>query len=182
MRIHKLVVIESFRRLGLPGACGLALLALAFGYAVFVLWPAVGARDAAAERASRAEARLARIQVGSEPIPELPAQQLTKFHQSLPEQLEATASIDLIFAAAAAEGLSLARGEYALEYDPETRLARYQILLPVRGTYMQLRRFLGAAMVAVPSLSLEDIDFQRKQVSETELEGRVRLVLFLSRD
>lgn len=181
MRVHRLVVLETLRRLGLPGVIGAGLLVLAVGYALLVLLPALDARDGARERAQRAEARLARIQAGGEPAPQAPVHQLASFHESLPAQHDATVAIDRIYAAAAAEGLSLARGEYALEIDSETRLVRYQILLPVRGTYMQLRRFIGAALEAVPALSLEDIDFQRKQISETELDARVRLVLHLSR-
>lgn len=181
MRVTRLTAIEFLRRLGWPGACGAALLVLAAGYGLLVLLPVIEARGAAFERASRAEARLARIHDGGEPVPEAPGQQLASFHESLPAQEEATDAINRIYAAAAAEGVTLARGEYALEIDPETRLARYQMLLPVRGGYLQLRRFLNGALVAVPALSLEDIDFQRKQISDGELEGRVRMALYLSR-
>ena len=65
--------------------------------------------------------------------------------------------------------------------EPDTALARYQILLPVRATYPQLRRFLASAMGELPALGLEDLDLQRKQVADTELEGRIRMTLYLSR-
>lgn len=181
MRLHRLTLTEFVHRLGWPGAGGLALIALAAGYALFGLLSGVEARDRAEERALRAQARLARVQSGAEPVPEPPGRQLASFHQALPAQFDATASIDRIYEAAAAEGLSLARGEYALQIDPETRLARYQILLPVRGSYPQLRRFLGSALAAVPALALDDVEFQRKDIAETQLEARVRMTLYLAR-
>ncbi len=181
MRVHKLTIIEALHRLGLPGALGAILLVVAAVYGVFGLLPANEARSAAEARAARAEERLARLQRGDEPMPQTPASQLASFHQALPAQEEATAAMDRIYAAAATEGLTLARGEYQLLVEPETRLARYQILLPVRGSYLQLRRFLGAALAAVPALALDDVEFQRKEISQTTLEGRVRMTLHLSR-
>ena len=181
MSIDRLTLIESVQRLGLPGAVGAALVVLAAGYALFGLVPGLEERDLAAERAQRAEARLARVQSGAEALPEPPGRQLANFHQALPAQLEATAAIDRIYAAALAEGLTLARGEYALQIDPETQHARYQILLPVRGSSPQMRRFLGAALAAVPAVALEDVEFQRKEISEPELEARVRMTLYLAR-
>jgi hypothetical protein len=181
MRVHRLILLEAVRRLGLPGAIGAALIAVAVGYAVVAVLPARDEAARLAVQAERAEARVARIRSGAEAPPEPAAQRLDAFHRSLPEQALATEAIDRIFAAAEAERLSLSRGEYALVIDPEPGLARYQILLPVRGTYPQLRRFLGAALDAVPALGLEDIDFQRKQIGETELEGRIRMTLYLSR-
>lgn len=181
MRANKLVLLEFIRRLGWPGACGAALLAVTAAYALFGLRPAIDERDRVAGHAARAEARLARLQSGSEPLPGASGRLLANFHQALPPQFDATDSIDRIYAAAVAEGLSLSRGEYALQIDPETRLARYQILLPVRGTYLQLRRFLGASLAAVPALALDEVEFERKEIAEKELEARVRMTLYLTR-
>lgn len=181
MRIDRLILTEFIRRLGRPGAAGAVLLALAAGYGLFGVLPGVEARDAAEARALNAEARLARIRSGAEAVAEAPARQMESFHQALPAQPDATAAIDRIYAAAAREGLSLARGEYALQVDPDTRLVRYQLLLPLHGSYPQLRRFLGSALAEVPTLALEEVEFQRKEVTESQLEARVRMTLYLGR-
>ena len=181
MRVDRLILHEALRRLGLPGALGAALIAFAAGYALVAVLPARDEAARVAVQAERAQARLARIRSGAEAPPEPAGERLAAFHRSLPAQALATEAIDRIFAAAEGEQLSLARGEYALVIDPEPGLARYQILLPVRGTYPQLRRFLGAALDAVPALGLEDVDFQRKQIGDTELEARIRMTLYLSR-
>jgi hypothetical protein len=87
---------------------------------------------------------LARVEEGSVAAPVVPQRQLDDFRSKLPAQPQATVAIDKIYALAAKERITLARGEYALGIDPKTHLARYQILLPVRGSYPQLRRFLHA--------------------------------------
>ena len=87
----------------------------------------------------------------------------------------ATVAIDRIYALAAQERITLARGEYSLGVDPKTHLARYQILLPVRGSYPQLRRFLHALLGQLPAVVVEDVEFQRKKIADTDLTGRIRL-------
>lgn len=181
MRIPRLTAVEALRRAGLPGLAGALLLAFAAAWSALVVLPGLDARERAAERAQRAEARLAAIRRGELAVARAPEQQLHDFHAALPEQPAATTDIDRLYAAATAEELSLARGEYALVVEDGPALARYQILLPVRGAYPQLRRFLVHALATVPALGLEELELQRKQVSDTELEGRIRMTLYLSR-
>ncbi|MCQ4347439.1 type II secretion system protein M [Pseudomonas stutzeri] len=176
-----LILRERCRRLGRPGALGAALLLFALAWGLFGLWPASRELDALQTRAATAREHAARVAAGVEAPPMQPGQQLASLQQSLPAQQEATAAIERIYAIAAREGIALARGDYALALDPQTRLARYRILLPLRGSYPQLRRFLAAIRSQLPALVLEDIDLQRKRISETELEGRIRMVLYLTR-
>ena len=63
----------------------------------------------------------------------------------------------------------------------DPHLARYQILLPVRGSYPQLRRFLHALLGQLPAVVVEDVEFQRKKIADTDLTGRIRMTLYLSR-
>ncbi|TBW07578.1 pilus assembly protein PilO [Azotobacter chroococcum subsp. isscasi] len=181
MAVHRLILRERLRRLGWPGAGGAALLALAAAHGLFVLWPAWQAREALAAQIVAARERQARIERGIELPAQGPGQQLADFHRQLPAQPAASSAIDRIYAAARAHNLSLARGEYSLGIDPKTRLARYRILLPVRAGYPQLRRFLHSLLSEVPALVLEDVEFKRKAIHETELEARIRMTLYLSR-
>ncbi|GAB3473742.1 GspMb/PilO family protein [Azotobacter salinestris] len=181
MGVHRLILRERLRRLGWPGAVGAALLVLATAHGLLGLWPAWQEREALAGRIVEARERQVRIERGVELPPQGPGQQLADFHRQLPAQPAATATIDRIYAAARAENLSLARGEYSLGIDPKTRLARYRILLPVRAGYPQLRRFLHSLLAEVPALVLEDVEFKRKEIHQTELDGRIRMTLYLSR-
>lgn len=51
----------------------------------------------------------------------------------------------------------------------------------MRAGYPQLRRFLHSLLSEVPALVLEDVEFKRKAIHETELEARIRMTLYLSR-
>ncbi|MNP74785.1 hypothetical protein D3C76_1717180 [compost metagenome] len=51
----------------------------------------------------------------------------------------------------------------------------------MRGSYPQLRRFMHALVNELPAVVLEDVDLQRKRIADTELTGRIRMTLYLSR-
>lgn len=181
MRVPSLIVREQLQQLGWPGALGVLLLMLAATWATLVWLPQQQALQALEQQVQRGQAYAARIEQGSELPPEVPGRQLADFHRTLPAQLDATATIKRIYATAQREQITLARGEYALGVDPKTRLGRYQILLPVSGSYPQLRRFLDSVLTEVPALVLEDVELQRKTIGETQLQGRLRMTLYLSR-
>lgn len=181
MRIHKLTLHEAVRRLGLPGLGGAALLAAAAGWAVLVVMPGIESRERAEHQVLRAQEQATAVLRGEVHVARPPARQLDDFYAGLPTQPAATSAIDSLYAAADAEKISLARGEYSLAVEQGTHMARYQILLPVRGSYAQLRRFIDTAIAKVPGLSVEDLDVERKAVSDIELEGRIRMTLYLSR-
>ena len=181
MRVHKLILAEAIERLGLVGLVGLILLLAAVAYGMIGVRGAQGQLESTRSRADTAEARLQRIRSGAEKAPESPGQQLASFYGRLPSQGEATKSIDKIYDAAAKENISLDRGEYALVAEPSGRLARYQITLPVRGSYPTIRRFITGVQESVPNLSLDEISFQREAIGETELQVRIRMTLYLTR-
>ncbi|MCY1259639.1 hypothetical protein D9M68_301070 [compost metagenome] len=181
MRIPRLILLEQLQRLGWPGLAGIGVGVLALGYAAFGLLPAWQALQAAEQRSREAGEYLQQVESGSVEAPVVPGKQLDEFRSRLPTQLDATTAIDRIYALAGQERITLARGEYSLGIDPKTRLARYQILLPVRGSYPQLRRFMHALVNELPAVVLEDVDLQRKRIADTELTGRIRMTLYLSR-
>ncbi|NBA96733.1 GspMb/PilO family protein [Pseudomonas sp. R5(2019)] len=181
MRIPRLIIHERLRQLGWPGIAGGALLLVTLGQGAAVLLPGERFLTDVEQQLANAEAYQARIAQGSEAAPLVPQRQLEDFRSSLPAQPQATDAIDRIYALAALERITLSRGEYSLGSDPKTRLARYSIVLPIRGNYPQVRRFLHALLTQLPALVLEDIDLQRKRISDTELTGRIRMTLYLSR-
>jgi len=181
MPIPRLIVHEHLQNLGWPGLAGAALMVLVMAWAAVGLLPGWQALENVRQRSLEADDYLVRIEQGSAIAPVVPQRQLDEFHRQLPAQPEATVAIDRIYALAAEQQITLSRGEYALGVDPKTHLARYQILLPVRGSYPQLRRFLHELLGQLPALVLEDVDFQRKKIADSELTGRIRMTLYLSR-
>lgn len=181
MALSRLIVHEHVRGVGLPGLAGAALLLLVGAYAAVTLVPGCQALADLREQTREAQAYVARVEQGTEAAPVVPQQQLDDFHRKLPAQPEATVAIDKVYALAAQEHITLDRGDYALGIDPKTHLARYQILLPVRGSYPQLRRFLHALLGQLPAVVVEDLELERKRIAETDLSGRIRMTLYLSR-
>ena len=182
MRVPSLILHECLARLGRVGCAAVAVgtLALLVGVTwVLPQWQAV--REL---RASEADAavQVQRVKRGELKVALQPEQQaLDSLRQQLPGQPQASELIERLYHLASAERISLARGEYALGVDPKTQLARYQIVLPVRGSYPQIRGFLQALLGQVPTLVLEDLELQRKRIGERELNGRLRMTLYLSR-
>jgi hypothetical protein len=84
-------------------------------------------------------------------------------------------------AGAAECGLRLDEGAYRVTRESAAQLARYQILLPVRGDYAQLRRYLAGLNASLPGLALERVQFERPKVGDAALEARLALVLFMER-
>ncbi|KPG89084.1 pilus assembly protein PilO [Pseudomonas sp. RIT-PI-q] len=181
MQIPRLIVHEYLQGLGIPGLAGLAMLTLALVYGLGGLMPDWHSLQTLSQQTREAGEYLAKVEDGTVAAPVVPQRQLDDFRSKLPSQPQATVAIDKIYALAAQEHITLARGEYSLGIDPKTHLARYQILLPVRGSYPQLRRFLHALLGQLPAVGGGGVEFQRKKIADTDPTGRIRMTLYLSR-
>lgn len=182
MRLNRLVFAEVLRSLGIPGVLGLALAVLALVLGVSTLLPARAKLDR--ERQELVELRAAKGSFGAASAAKAatPQDQLNQFYALFPGQSTAAATLDKVYAAAAANSIALPRGEYALTQEPKTQLAQYRMVLPVRGSYEQIRGFLAAALQAVPTLSLDDIEFRREKIGEAQLEAKIHMTLYLAHE
>ena len=161
-------------RLGWPGGLGLLLLALA--------WPLLhwGA-DATRQQAHDLRERLAQQRLSAPPRdPQADAtERLAQLQGELATPAAALQTIELLHRAAALHGLTLASGEYRLAGSARTVAQRYQITLPVLGTYPQLRAWLADALNAQPALALEELSLSRPAAADARVQARVRWTLYL---
>lgn len=171
---------RSLALLAWPGILGLALLLLAVGLYITQVQPKNLRLDELKKNSASLKSRIE--QVAKSGIPETSDQEeLNKFYgffvgPSLSEWL------NKLYAAAAAQQLVLEQGEYRITPSKNGKLARYQITLPVKGSYVQIRQFVAQALTDVPIAALEEISFKREAISSTEVETRIKLTLFLSLD
>jgi Tfp pilus assembly protein PilO len=179
VRVPRLTLHEFVMRLGWPGVGGGLLLLASVVYTLAGVLPASEDVVLAQKRVTQAEGALAQIRSGKHAVPQTAQERSESFYAALPSQADVTQWIERIYAAAEAEKLSLAQGEYAQADIASTRMARYRIVLPLHGNYGQIRRFIAAAVAAVPALALEDLSMQRQNVGEAEVEARVQLSLYL---
>jgi Tfp pilus assembly protein PilO len=113
--------------------------------------------------------------------PVQPKLQLADFYGRLPDVKQAPEIASQLHVYATNAGLTLERGEYRPQQDASGKFIRYQIVLPVNGSYPQVRRFLGEAMRDVPGLALDGITFRREAPGSSQLQAELRFTAFLRR-
>lgn len=180
MRVNRLLVAEALRALGPAGVLGIGLAIFALVFALSALWSASTRLKEARLDALSAQTRAGNPQQ-AKPIDNSPTAQLTTFYKAFPPRPDAPDWLEKLYAVAAQEGLQIHHGEYSVAPDSKTDLAKYRILLPLKGTYAQIRGFLGGALQEVPYLALDDVDLKRPTVGDERVEARVRLSLYLVR-
>jgi Tfp pilus assembly protein PilO len=169
---------EEVERLGWPAVVGAGLAALA---AALYFSAVVPLADEGARLRGEAEDLQRRYRTGDALARDKPgsAEQLATFYAFFPAPRSSPEWLGKIHAAAQAKGLQLNVGEYKLERRPDSKIARYQITLPVQGTYAQVRSFVGEVLKAVPAAALDDITLRRESVDSPKVEARIRLTLYL---
>ncbi|OFZ71061.1 MAG: hypothetical protein A2Z01_00035 [Betaproteobacteria bacterium RBG_16_58_11] len=162
--------------LGWPGVLGVALLVGAAGVYLTV----VQDRTARLAELKRESASLkSRIEHAAKSgIPETGSvEELNKFYGFF-SGAPLTEWLNKLYAAAGAQKLVLEQGEYRLNPDKTGKLVRYQVTLPVKGSYLQIRQFVDQALIDVPVAALDDINFKREAIGATQLEARIKFTLY----
>lgn len=77
-------------------------------------------------------------------------------------------------------GVEINSSEYRLVLEKDSRLARYEMILPVKGQYAQIRAFMADALQAVPAMAIAGIAIRRENVASTQLEVRLEINLYLN--
>ncbi|MFY9316405.1 MAG: GspMb/PilO family protein [Burkholderiales bacterium] len=85
-----------------------------------------------------------------------------------------------LYGSARGAGLDLRAADYRL-VDTEGRIARYEVVLPLQGTYAQVRAFLADALEENPVLSLDQLNLRRKRANDSVLEAEAVLTVHLLR-
>lgn len=159
------------RHIGLFGVLGLGILLACAAFYGAALRAAErqlsGMRDASRSAASthlRPVALDARVE------------DLRRFHALFPPAENLPDEIEQLFALARASNLRLFQGEYRIERRPSGLIA-YRVVLPVRGSYAQIRAFAGHVLKGMPIASLDALRFERKKSAETQLDAQLRLTI-----
>ncbi len=79
------------------------------------------------------------------------------------------------------QNVELSSSEYRLVNENDVRLARYEMILPVRGSYAQVRAFIADALETVPALAISTIAIKREAVTSEKLEVRLEINLYLNK-
>lgn len=178
LQAHPRHLLDQF---GKPGIVAIGLLAACLGFYTSVLLPLDEEIDDLTSRVKRTSAQVAKVSgsgaVGAATVRE----QMGEFYRMFPPQAQLTEVLAKIFDAAAAEGISLQKGEYRTGEETEGYLRRYQITLPVKADYPRIRRFLGAVAKQVPTAAIEHVQFERQKIADPQVEATIKLAVYLER-
>lgn len=162
------------RRLGLTGMVGIGLLLFALaGYLAAVL---PQQKQAQSMELQLKQAR--KVPVAVAPVEDA-ATRSDQFYASFPAVDSLPLWLETLHKMADEQGLQLIQGEYKLSADQDGRMMRYQILLPVKGSYPHVRHFIENATKFIPNLGVSEINLKRDTVAENQVEARLSFILFL---
>jgi hypothetical protein len=155
------------------GASGMAALAL-FGavalFMAFVLQPLK-------EKSGAVETRAAII--GGEPAhSSSAAEKLAAVYDYLRKPEATTDWLAKLYAIGKATGVELQSASYKTQAS-SGRLERYEIVLPLTGSYTQMRDFLKRALAEIPVLSLDQISLKRDNRREGTVQAELHLTLHM---
>lgn len=159
-------------RLGLAGVVGIALLASCAGYYAAQVHPL--RQHLAALRATDAPPRQA-----AAPSALDTGDRLRTFAAGFPDESEVAPTLATIYRLADREGLRFAQGEYRFVRADALGLVQYQIILPVTGTYPQLRALISAVLENVAWAAVTQVQVRRERVARGDVEARIGLTLHL---
>jgi hypothetical protein len=110
-----------------------------------------------------------------------PRMQLTSFYSHFDRGDKLTDLLATLHVVGKGAGLQIRRAEYRLSSSPDRRLDRYQVMLPIRGSYPAIRVFIATALRELPTMSLDQVQFQRKEIGDPMIDAQVTLSFHLPR-
>lgn len=159
-------------RLGIAGLLALLLVAAAAGFHLGVQKP-MEKELAALERSLRRDrVEAAAVRTSS------PESQMDAFYRFFAQPVAAHEWLAKLHALGRAAGIALPSADYRL-LPTGTRIARYQLTLPLAATYTQARAFMANALNEIPVLSVDQVSFQRARPGEPRLEVEIVMTLHL---
>jgi hypothetical protein len=171
-------------QLGIPGKIGLGLLVFSIVFFAAAVLPRQAESSALMMQAEAMQAR-----VKAEPVahegkgirPKMSGSQALKvFYAFFPNTDSTPFWIGEVTQAAAKHGVEINGTEYRMDREQEVKLARYEMVLPVRGQYPQIRGFVADTLRAVPAMALVDVAIKRESVESDLLEANLKFNLYLS--
>jgi hypothetical protein len=164
----------AIHALGPFGMAALAVFVLCAGFYAAAVGPAEKELAAQREAAQRLKSRAPLRPVATDNR----ADDLRRFYTQFAATDKIAPETQKLWTIANEYKIDLQQGEYRLE-QAGTGLARYRITLPVRASYAQIRQFVGFILKEIPTMSIDSVRFERKKISDTQLDVQIRLTLYL---
>jgi hypothetical protein len=173
-------------RLGTPGKIGFALFVFSVAFFIAAVLPRRAESSALMIKAETMQAQLkaepARTSTSGSGIRKAVQgrEGLQVFYEFFPSFDSTPFWINEVVQSAAEHAVEISGTEYRLVREKEVKLARYEMLVPARGKYSQVRGFIADALRAVPPMALVDVAIKREGVDSELLDANLKFNLYLS--
>ena len=168
----KLLLLRLRHELGSLGMAALALIAAMAAFHALVLQP-LEARKAGLEE------RLARQPPAAETAAnELPADKVSAVYEYLQKDEETTDWLAKLHGIGTATGVQLKSANYRT-HQTDGRIVRYEMVIPIAGSYPQIRDFLQRALADIPVMSVDQLALKRETRNDGAIQAELRLTLHM---
>lgn len=75
--------------------------------------------------------------------------------------------------------LQIRAGEYRKNTQVPGQYATFSMSFPVRGSYLQIRRFVEQCLSQTPYMSLDELSFKREATTQSTLDAKVILTIYV---
>ncbi len=157
--------------LGTAGVAALALFIAAGTFMAFVLQPMKEENRVLEARAGIGRDLAAVQRVNA-------AEKVASVYEYLEKPETTTDWLAKLYAIGKATGVELQSATYKTE-NAGGRLQRYEIVLPLTGSYTQMRDFLKRSLGEIPVLSLDQITLKRENRREGAVQAELHLTLHM---
>jgi hypothetical protein len=155
--------------LGLLGALSLVLLTAAACFQFFVLKPMAARNLEAREQLSRQRP----VDQAARGVDKIGA-----VYEYLKKSEATTDWLAKLYGIGTATGVQLKSASYRTE-KTEGRIVRYELVLPVAGSYPQIRDFLKRSLAEIPVMSVDQLTLKRETRSDGIVQAELRLTLHM---
>jgi Tfp pilus assembly protein PilO len=156
-------------RIGVTGVAAIGLLAAALFFSNFFVRPLQEKNLSLTEASSRSGRKADAAQ---------PNEKVAAVYEYLRKDEDTTDWLAKLHGIGAATGVQLRSASYRTQ-PAEGRIVRYEIVLPVSGSYPQIRDFLKRAMVEIPVMSVDQVTLKRGEKNAGALQAEMRLTLHM---
>jgi len=158
--------------LGITGLAALFLLLGAGAFYTFVLQPLK-------EQSLVLESRAGTVRDTGPSRAGNAAEKVGAVYEYLKKPESTTDWLAKLYAIGAATGVELQSASYKTQSAPGTRVERYEMVVPLTGSYTQMRDFLKRSLAEIPVLSLDQISLKRESRREGTVQAEVHLTLHM---
>lgn len=166
------------RRVGVPGMAALLLTLALPGLILLGVGPLSH------------EVEQLHVQLAQKPVEKITPVQVATPEQSLAAELDAFRSrfpaidelsdqLDALFELTDKHGLTVDKGEYALVEKAGGAMRRFEVTLPVTGSYPQIQALMRDVLDQLPAAALADVSLERDKIADGRVNATLRLVFFV---